>query len=151
MPPSLKKPGQDQIAVPPVLRLVVEPDGRPGWFVARLESGAEVLARSHQPLVDAARHLLEVGADPDMMLTMRMHDRPYDSFKPAPIGQLAQWTYTEGETTPVRRQAWKPRQMPIAAVTGAQKSGSATGREESFTLGQNRPLVDRLTALEGSS
>jgi hypothetical protein len=109
MTPSLKKPGQDQIAVPPVVRLVVQPDSRPGWFVARLESGAEVLARSHQPLVDGARHLLEIGADPEMMLTMRMHDRAYDSFKPASVGELAQWTWPSPRTTALRAAVERER------------------------------------------
>jgi hypothetical protein len=144
------KPTQDQLPVPPVLRLVVTPEARPGRFTARLESGEVIVADTRQPLVDGARELIARGFAAGLLLTLRHVGKGYDSLRPQPIGAWAALTYTEGETTPLRRQAWKPRQMPIAAVTGAQKSGFAAGREETCPLGQNRPLVDRLTALEGS-
>lgn len=115
-----------------VVRLLVESDPcKPGSFTARLDSSAAILARSHQPLVDGARALLERGFDPVTPLTMRHAGKGHDSFKPAPIGELAKMTYTEGERTPLHRQRWKPREMPVAASTGDQKSPSEVGPAQS--------------------
>jgi len=95
-----------------------------GAFLARLDSSAAIIAQSRQPLVDAARALLDRGfapATPINDASRRQGVR--QAWRRLPIGQWAKWTYTEGEGTPLRRQAWKPRQMPIAAVTETQKSG----------------------------
>jgi hypothetical protein len=129
------KPAADQLHVPPVEQLLVEPDCRkPGSFTGRLQRTAEIVVRgTRQPLVDAARELLRRGHDPAALLTMRHVSQTHDSVAPLQVSHWAKVTFTEGETTPLRRQAWKPRQMPIAAVTGAQKSGFATGREEGDT------------------
>lgn len=86
------------------------------------------MTRRRPPIIYPQHRALE-RFDADMMLTMRMHDLTYDSFKPAPIGELAKWSYSEGERTPLQRQRWKPREMPIAACPGDQKSTSMAGRE----------------------
>jgi hypothetical protein len=107
-------------------RLIVAPDTSPqkaGSFVARLESTSDIIVRSRQPVVDGARELLARGFDPATPLTMRHQGKAYDSVKLAPICEWAKWTYSEGERSPLKRQRWKPREMPIAVDTGAQKSG----------------------------
>jgi hypothetical protein len=50
---------------------------------------------------------------------MRHEGKAYDSFKPAPIGQWAMWTYWEGEKRGLQRARWMPR----ADMAEAQKSG----------------------------
>jgi hypothetical protein len=108
-------------------RLIVTPEAdaqKGGRFTGRLESTGElIVAGSRQPLVDGARELLARGFDPATTLTMRMEGKTYDSFQPLPIGEWAKWSYAEGEKTPLQRQRWKPREMPIAACPEEQKSG----------------------------
>jgi hypothetical protein len=107
--------------------LLVTPEADPqkaGRFTGRPESTGEVIvANTRQPLVDGARELLARGFDPGTPLTMRHEGKTYDSFQPLPIGQWAKWSYAEGEKTPLQRQRWKPREMPIAACPEEQKSG----------------------------
>jgi hypothetical protein len=88
-----------------------------------LESTGDLVIRSHQPLVDGARELIARGFDPATLLTIRHEGNAYDSFKPAPIGQWAKWTYSESEAHPLKRRAWVPREMPIAVDREDQKSG----------------------------
>jgi hypothetical protein len=93
-------------------RLLIEPDGKPGRFIGRREADGEIVVRgTRQPLADGARALLRLGFDPATLLTMRMADRPYDSFQPAPIGELAKVSYSEGKNAPLRRIRWEPWQV----------------------------------------
>jgi hypothetical protein len=103
-------------------RLIVEADAeKPGRFIARLErSGETIVASSRQPLVDGARALLDRGFAKTTPLTMRHTGSKSDSFRPAPLGQWARWTYTESEKYPLKKQRW----MPIPADREGQKSGS---------------------------
>jgi hypothetical protein len=102
------------------IRLVIAP-GSVGKFTARLEgTGDLIVTGTRQPLVDGARELLARGFDPGTPLTMRHEGKAYDSFQPLPIGKWAGWTYTEGETTPLRCARWMPR----PAVGEEQNSGS---------------------------
>jgi hypothetical protein len=116
------QPAQDP-SQPTTARLIVVPEADPqkaGRFTVRLESTCEVIVgNTRQPLADSARALLDRGFDPAGLLTMRMRDRPYDSFEPAPVGELSQWTYREGEKQALQRRRW----MPFAASAGGQKSG----------------------------
>jgi hypothetical protein len=121
----------------PVLRLVVNPAARPGRFTARLESGEVIVADTRQPLVAGSRELIAKGFAAGLPLTMRHVGKGYDSFRPLPICQWAKVTYTESDRDGLRKVRWMPRQLHA----GGQKSGFATGREESFTLGQNRPAA----------
>ena len=108
-------------------RLIVTPEAaeKGGRFTGRLESTGETIAtNTKQPIVDGARELLARGFDSATPLTMRMEGKTYDSFQPLPIGEWAKWSYAEGEKTPLQRQRWKPREMPIAACPEEQKSGS---------------------------
>src|SRR5262245_27750287 len=109
------------------LVLVVAPDAEPqkaGRFIGRLSSTGEIIVRSsRQPLVDGARELLARGFDPATTLTMRVEGKACDSFRPAPIREWAKWSYAEGEKTPLQRQRWKPREMPVAACPGDQNLG----------------------------
>lgn len=100
-------------------RLIVKPDPqKAGSFVAWLERTGEVVVRSRQPFVDGARELLAQGYDPATLLTMRHEGKAWDSFRPAPILQWAGSTYTEGETSSLRKARWMPR----PAVGEGQKS-----------------------------
>jgi hypothetical protein len=92
-----------------MLRIIVRPaPSRPGTFTAHLEDGAIVVASSRQPLVDSARELLARGVAPETSLALRHAGKAYDSFaEPASIGHLAQWTYTEPDSEPLRRRLWK--------------------------------------------
>ncbi len=56
-----------------------------------------------------ARELLRRGYSPDTLMTTRAHDRGYDSFVAAPIGELAKQTVHEGRSAPQRR-TWEPFQ-----------------------------------------
>ena len=104
-----------------ILRLIASPDRkRPGAFSVYLETGDALVAGTRQSLVDSARELLVRGFDPATLLTMRHEGKTYDSFQPLPICKWAGWTYTEGETTPLRCVRWMPR----PAVGEGQKSGS---------------------------
>jgi hypothetical protein len=123
------QPAQDpaQPTYAQLIRLIVTPHGAPGSkgprFAARLDD--TVLTISHEPMVAAARVLIERGRDPTAFLTLRMHDRAYDSFKPTPIGELAKWTFEERDRDGLRRVRWMPRQLHA----GGQKSTSMAGRE----------------------
>jgi hypothetical protein len=69
-------------------------------------------------------HCLEDRVRPSH--TRRPSIDPYDSFKPAPIGELAKWTYSESETRPLRRRLWEARPdrgagMPAAAPGEGQE------------------------------
>jgi hypothetical protein len=124
MASSITERAQDQLPVPLVERLLVEPERRPGTFTARLERTGEVIVdNTRQPVVDAARSLIERGFDPATPLTMRVAGRAYDSFAPLPIGQWAKWTYTESEKHALKRQPWMPREVPVAVDREGQKSG----------------------------
>lgn len=91
-------------------RLIVSPDpALPGKFKATLErTGRVVVERSRHPLVDGARKLLELDFCPTVPLAMRHLGATYDSFVPAAIGELAKWTYSEGERQTLQRTRWKP-------------------------------------------
>jgi hypothetical protein len=107
----------------PMERLIVSPDAdtqKAGKFTACMEStGETIVSGSRQPLVDGARELLGRGYDPTTLLTMRHQGSTCDSFKEAPIDEWAKWTYTESETSPLRKARWMPR----PAVGEGQKSG----------------------------
>jgi hypothetical protein len=112
----------------PTERLVVVPKpvtdlrpNRPARFLARLESSGEIVVLSHRPLVDGARALLERGADPTTLMTMRHVGNAFDSFRPAPIGVWAGLTYDESDRDGLKRRRWMPRQLQEEA----QKSTSA--------------------------
>jgi hypothetical protein len=69
-----------------------------------------VIGRSAQPLYDAARILLKAGYPGETLLTTRRHDRDFDSFEPAPIAELAQWTVVESGGG-IHRARW--RDFPV--------------------------------------
>src|SRR5262249_52915887 len=90
-----------------------------GRFSAALEDGDVIISSSGQPLVDGARELIARGYDASTLLTMRMAGKSYDSFRPAPIGEWAKWTYGEGDSRGLQRKRW----TPFAANRVGQKSG----------------------------
>jgi hypothetical protein len=96
-----------------VVRLTVRPHlERGGFHLDRFDAylDGELIVTSRQPLLDGARRLLERGFDPEALLTMQMHDRPYDSFQPKPMRELAEWTIKELDRRGLRRQRWEPFQ-----------------------------------------
>jgi hypothetical protein len=100
-----------------VLRLIVCPHlERGGFHIDRFDAylDGELIVTSRQPLLHGARRLLERGFDPEALLTMRMHDRPYDSFHPKPIREWAKWTIKELDRRGLRRQRWEPLQNAVA-------------------------------------
>jgi hypothetical protein len=107
------------------LRLIITPVGA-GELTPesaapfRAELAGTLIVKSHQPLVDGARKLLEQGYGPDTLLTVRHHDRDYDSFPPQPIGELAGLAYAESARTTLRLKPWEP----FPAAGRRQKSGS---------------------------
>jgi hypothetical protein len=117
---QITKPDQDQLPVPPIV-LLVEPDRRAGWFIARLEGGAGILARSHQPIADAARRLLDRGFAPATPITMRHTGKAFDSFAPLPIKVWASWTYKERDKGGLAIERW----MPFAGPRSGQRTNPA--------------------------
>ncbi len=82
-----------------------------GWL------DGELIVTSKQPRLDGARELLKRGYSPDTLLTTRAEGRDYDSFIPAPIGELAKWTIVEEDKNGLRRRLWKPH--PNAVSSGS--------------------------------
>lgn len=95
-----------------MLRLIITPDhSRPGAFSAHLEDGSPVVASSRQPLVDSFA-------------------------RSAPVGQLAEVTYSEGEKTPLRKARYR-------AVEDALQTGDCRCdvQPDSAIRGGGRTLV----------
>ena len=68
--------------------------------------GEGLILRTSKPLHDGARRLLDLGYDPDELMTVRVEGRDYDSFKPIKIGEAAKWTVSESERQGLRRQKY---------------------------------------------
>jgi Fe2+ transport system protein FeoA len=68
--------------------IVVNPVGWQGRYAAALADGRTIVRSSRTPLLDAARRLLELGADPDAIITMRHAGSEIDSLR-ARIGVAA--------------------------------------------------------------
>ena len=121
------------------------------------QHGEVIVRGSRQPLVDGARELLARGLDPATLLTMRHQGKAYDSFRPAPIGEWAKWTYQEGEKRTLTRALWRP----FADMRGTQKSGSdevatttlSDGRQNDSTVAPRVPndATSRYAPAPGSS
>ena len=96
-------------------------------FVAHIEG--EVVCVSKQPRLDGARALLKRGYPAETLLTTRAHDRGYDSFVVAPIGELAKWTITERDRTGLRRELWRSYQDGVSrsAVEGRTRKSPLRG------------------------
>ncbi|MGI9489768.1 MAG: hypothetical protein ACR2RF_28555 [Geminicoccaceae bacterium] len=96
----------------PTLSLIVSPsEGNAGRrygdrFDARLDG--DLVVASSQPMYDGARALMNRGFPAETLLTMRHHNRDYDSFKPMTIGWLAQWTLSDSPKTGLSRRKWQP-------------------------------------------
>lgn len=118
-----------------VLRLIVRPHPERGGFHINRFAGyldGELIVASRQPLLDGARRLLERGFDPEALLAIRMHDRPYDSFHPRPIGEWAKWTIAELDCRGLRRKRWRPLEDAVSSHPVDARSadqGLAGGRQ----------------------
>jgi hypothetical protein len=82
------------------IRLILTPPktqaDRKKWkYTAVREDTGEFVVKSHQPLYDGARTLIEQGLPGDTLLTMRHAHLDMDSWTPTPISQLAKWTVWE--------------------------------------------------------
>lgn len=117
-----------------VLRLIVRPHlERNGFHVDRFDAylDGDLIVSSRQPLLDGARRLLERGFDPEALLTIRMHDRSYDSFHPKPIREWAKWTIAELDRRGLRRRRWRPLEDAVSSHPVDARSadeGLAAGR-----------------------
>ena len=101
--------------------------GEPSHF-DRFEAwlGRELICVSRQPRLDGARVLLKRGISAETLLTTRAHNRDYDSWIPAPLGELAEWTIVESSRDGLLRRKWEPFEKcdstpPVEART--RKSG----------------------------
>ncbi|GAB4240892.1 MAG: hypothetical protein Kow0032_28820 [Methyloligellaceae bacterium] len=101
--------------------------------------GDECLGRFHCPRLDAARALLALGYPPDAMMTTRHEGKDYDSWKPAPIGALAEWTIEETDRDGLRRRRY--REHPQKAVSC--RAGATTERDLAVPSG---PVPERQDA-----
>ena len=77
-------------------------------FDAVLPNGLVVAENTRQPRVDAARAMMDLGCDPGMLITTKHVSSQHVSFKPAPIGELAKWTFEESSRGGIRKRRWKP-------------------------------------------
>jgi len=68
----------------------------------------QLIVTSSKPLYDGARALRDLGYPDDTLLTIRHHDRPYDSFNPVQLGKLVPWTMTFSDKHGISRNKWKP-------------------------------------------
>ena len=87
----------------------------------------ELIVTSKQPRLDAARELLRRGYLPDELMTTRAHDRGYDSFVPAPIGELAKWTIVEEDKRGLRRRFWQPHPNAVSRGSVDGRTGRSSG------------------------
>ena len=103
---------------------------QPGWLIHidKFEAwlDGELLCVSRQPRLDGARELLRRGYSPDTLMTTRADGRDYDSWTPAPIGELARWTIIEEDKKGLRRRPWKPH--PNAVSRGPVDSRTRRSR-----------------------
>jgi hypothetical protein len=77
---------------------------------------------SRQPLLDGARRRLERGFDPEALLTMRMHDRPYDTLDPKPIREWAKLTIAERDRRGLQRERRLDQTMPRHDIWAHQQT-----------------------------
>ena len=68
----------------------------------------ELICVSRQPRLDGARELLKRGHSPSTMMTTRELGRDYDSWRPAPLGELAKWTIVDSSRDGLLRRTWEP-------------------------------------------
>ena len=89
----------------------------------------ELVVTSRQPRLDGARELLRRGYSPDALMTTRAEGRDYDSFIPAPIGEVAKWTVYEEDKKGLRRRLWQPHPNAVSrgAVEGRTRNSPLQG------------------------
>jgi hypothetical protein len=115
----------------------VSPTKSAGHFQARLQQSNEILVKnSRQPFLDAARVLMEKGADPNALLVMK-HSGSDSVALRAPLAKAAKLTVEEGphgprfvafRTGPKTRVAAPPiAPSPGAANTTPPAANSPTG------------------------
>ena len=85
-----KEPTKAAVAI---ITLTTKPyiEPRHGCHIDKSEAhlDGELICVSRQPRLDGARELLRRGYSADGLMTTRAHNRDYDSWVPAPIGELA--------------------------------------------------------------
>lgn len=93
-----------------MIRIIVQPHrSKPGRAVAYREGFPdEVLAHGQDLLSKAARKLLMNGERVAETITMRWHDKDYDSFAPRNIVEVAKYSYSESDKQGIRKQLWRP-------------------------------------------
>ena len=116
-PDGLREMGHEPLPAQKALRLTIKPhlQRRSHGALVHIEKfeawlDDELFCISRQPRLDGARELLRRGYGPDVLMTTRAHDRSYDSWRPAPLGELAKWTVAEMSGRGLRRMSWRPFQ-----------------------------------------
>jgi hypothetical protein len=70
--------------------------------------------------------MIDLGADPDTLMTIRHDGKDYDSFEPRPLGELAKWTIEESDKGGLKRRRWRPfsasRLVDIASPASADQA-----------------------------
>lgn len=77
-------------------------------FKMVLSDGTMLPRSSRQPRLDGARQMLKDGWSPETLITTRHQANDYPNWKPAPIGELAEWTIGESDKCGLSRRRWKP-------------------------------------------
>jgi hypothetical protein len=122
-PYATKTPSAQAAAV---IVITIEPLDRRGRYQVHL-GGRLLLSSSRQPLLDGARELIRLGADPDALIVMRRAGSSTDCLR-GRIGTAAGLTVDESGSPRFKR--WKP--FPSGAVeapAGQKAPAYAEARE----------------------
>lgn len=116
---SLISTWPERVGVLMEVLIVLRPNGH--RYDAMLDD--TVLLTSDQPIVDAARRLLELGHPKKTLLRVRHEDASFDAFQPAKVGEWAKWTYVESARRPLQRVKYAPLPKGSFPCSGEAKSG----------------------------
>ena len=83
----------------------------------------ELLLSTPRALTDGSRALLARGYDSDLLMTVRVRGKAYDSFNPIKIGTAAKWTVSERDGKGLSLEPWKPYSSPGERPSGAIRPG----------------------------
>jgi hypothetical protein len=112
---NFQSPDPSNAAGPAVIVITIEPDQRaPGHFAARLSGDNCVLAKSRTPFCDAARKLVDLGADPAATLVSVRAGSNTESLR-AQLGIAAGLTVEESAFGPVFRRHRTGSPTPVGA------------------------------------
>jgi hypothetical protein len=118
---------------PPTIVISITPLDRRGLQCILRRPAAGI--RSRQPLLDAARELLRLGADPDAILIMRRFGSSTESLR-ARIGVWALLTVKERDRRGPVLEAWGRHPFsPVSAPVARTKPPATTAHERAERAG----------------